>query len=53
MTELIRPLTLQGSCLPFSNQDHGLGLTALPKWGLIFTLVLWIFGESWERTKGA
>lgn len=33
MTKLIMPLTLQGSCLPFSNQDHGLGSTALQKWG--------------------
>lgn len=33
MAELIRPLTLQGSCLPFSNQDHGFGSTALQNRG--------------------
>lgn len=27
MTKLIRPLTLKGSCLSFSNQDHDLGST--------------------------
>lgn len=33
MTKLIRPLTLQGSCLSFSNQAHGLGSRLLQKWG--------------------
>lgn len=45
MTKLIRPLTLKGSCLLFSNQDHDLGSTICRSRGHNDTTYFLMFGR--------
>lgn len=53
MTKLIRPLTLQGSCLSFSNQDHSQVSSNLAEEGDVMpTLVLLMFREAESRRLG-